>query len=313
MAGIRTIHHLTRGRTYARWDHSIPPLVTVQSGETVEFETKEASDNQVTPHSDVTAIEQLNFDLIHPLTGPVFVGGAEPGDTLQVEVVDVQHEGWGWTAQSPGFGLLAEDFPKAYLHLWELRHADWAELQPGIRVPLEPFLGVMGLAWEEEGEFTTIPPRAVGGNIDIKQLVRGSSLLLPVRVQGALFSCGDGHAAQGDGEVCGTAIESPMRIALKFDLVKGANLAYPRFTTAGPVTRHFDGRGYEVTTGIAPDLMVGARAAVSGMIELLSRRYGMAPVEAYMLCSVCADLRISSIVDVPNWVVSMYFPRLVIE
>ena len=141
----------------------------------------------------------------------------------------------------------------------------------------------------------------------------GAELYLPVEVAGALFSVGDTHAAQGDGEVCGTAIESPMSIALRFDLVKGANLAMPRFTTPGPVTRHLDAAGYEVTTGIGPDLMTGARDAVSGMIDLLSRRHGMAAVDAYMLCSVCADLRISSIVDVPNWVVSFYFPRIVLE
>jgi acetamidase/formamidase len=132
-------------------------------------------------------------------------------------------------------------------------------------------------------------------------------------VAGALFSVGDTHAAQGDGEVCGTAIESPMSVALKFDLVKATPLAFPRFTTPGPVTRHLDAKGYEVTTGIGPDLMEGARAAVRAMVDLLAKRYGMPPVEAYMLCSVCGDLRVSEIVDVPNWTVSFYFPRVVFE
>jgi acetamidase/formamidase len=138
-------------------------------------------------------------------------------------------------------------------------------------------------------------------------------LYLPVDVTGALFSVGDTHAAQGDGEVCGTAIESPMELALKFELLKGANLPAPRFTTPGPVTRHLDAKGYEVTTGIAPDLMDAARAAVSYMVDLLSRTHGLSPVQAYMLCSVAADLRISEIVDQPNWVVSLYFPRIVFE
>jgi acetamidase/formamidase len=149
--------------------------------------------------------------------------------------------------------------------------------------------------------------------MDIRDLSAGSQLYLPVEVPGALFSVGDTHAAQGDGEVCGTAIESSMKIAARFDLVKDANLAFPRFTTAGPVSRHFDEKGYEVTTGIGPDLFEGARAALSGMIDLLSARHGLAAVEAYMLCSVAADLRISEIVDQPNWVVSLYFPRLVFE
>src|SRR5207253_9176337 len=141
--------------------------------------------------------------------------GARPADTLPGDVVDIRHVGWGWTAIVPGFGLLAEDFPKALLHLWELKGLDHTELQPGIRVPLQPFLGVVGLAWDEDGAFTTIPPRAVGGNINIKQLVMGSSLYLPVRVPGELFSCGDAHDAQGDGGVCGTGIEAPMPCPLR--------------------------------------------------------------------------------------------------
>jgi acetamidase/formamidase len=132
-------------------------------------------------------------------------------------------------------------------------------------------------------------------------------------VDGALFSVGDTHAAQGDGEVCGTAIESAMNVVLTFDVAKGMNLTAPCFSTPGPVTRHLDSKGYEVSTGIGPDLMEAARAAVSQMIELLSSRHGLSPVDAYMLCSVCADLRISEIVDVPNWVVSFYFPRVVFE
>ena len=138
-------------------------------------------------------------------------------------------------------------------------------------------------------------------------------LYLPVEVPGALFSVGDTHAAQGDGEVCGTAIESPMNVVLTFDLVKDARLKTPRFTTPGPVTRHLDAKGYEVTTGIGPDLMEGAKAAVAQMVDLLAGRYGLDPVDAYMLVSTCGDLRISEIVDMPNWVVSFYFPRCVFE
>jgi len=148
--------------------------------------------------------------------------------------------------------------------------------------------------------------------MDARDIAEGTELYLPIEVEGALFSVGDTHAAQGDGEVCGTAIESPIDVALKFELVKDARLRSPRYVTPGPVSRHFDTHGYEVTTGIGPDLMAGARMAVSEMIELLSRRYGYDPLDAYMLCSVCADLRISSIVDVPNWVVSFYFPRVVL-
>ena len=149
--------------------------------------------------------------------------------------------------------------------------------------------------------------------MDVRDITEGVELYLPIEVDGAIFSVGDTHAAQGDGEVCGTAIESPIDVALKFDLVKGANLRSPRYVTPGPVTNHFDKKGYEVTTGIGPDLMVAPARRSSEMIELLSRRFGYSPIDAYMLCSVCADLRISSIVDVPNWVVSFYFPRVVLE
>ena len=182
---------------------------------------------------------------------------------------------------------------------------------PGGRVPLKPFCGTIGLAPAEPGQHSVVPPRRVGGNMDVRDISAGAELYLPVEVTGGLFSVGDTHAAQGDGEVCGTAIESPIAAALKFDLIKSANLPFPRYTTAGPVSRYLDADGYEVTTGIGPDLMGGARAAVSGMIDLLSKRYKMSVIDAYLLCSVCGDLRISEIVDMPNWVVAFYFPRVV--
>ena len=165
---------------------------------------------------------------------------------------------------------------------------------PGGRVPLRPFTGTIGVAPAAPGLHSIIPPRNVGGNMDARDIAEGAELYLPVEVEGAIFSVGDTHAAQGDGKVCGTAIESPIDVTLRFDLVKKANLRSPRYVTPGPVTSHFDTKGYEVTTGIGPDLMAGARMAVSEMIELLSRRFGYTPVDAYMLCSVCADLRISS-------------------
>ena len=223
--------------------------------------------------------------------------------------------GWGWTALIPGFGLLADQFPDPALHIWryDAERLAPAAYGPGGRVPLKPFCGTIGVAPAEPGTHSIVPPRRTGGNMDVRDLAAGSELYLPVEVEGALFSVGDGHAMQGDGEVCGTAIESPMSVALRFDLVKGANLRMPRFTTPGPVSRHLDAAGYEVTTGIGPDLMQASRDAVSGMVDLLATRFGMAPVEAYMLCSVCADLRISEIVDLPNWVVSLSFPRLVLQ
>ena len=156
-----------------------------------------------------------------------------------------------------------------------------------------------------------VPPRAVGGNLDIRDLAEGTTLYLPVEVEGGLFSIGDTHAAQGDGEVCGTAIESQMDVELTLDLVKRANLKSPRFSTPGPVTRHLDGAGYEATTGLGPDLMTATREAVARMIDLLAAEHGLNPIDAYLLLSVCGDLRISEVVDQPNWIVSFYFPRIV--
>ena len=182
---------------------------------------------------------------------------------------------------------------------------------PKGRVPLKAFAGEVGLAPAEPGQHSVVPPRAVGGNLDIRDLAEGTTLYLPVEVEGGLFSIGDTHAAQGDGEVCGTAIESQMDVELTLDLVKGANLKSPRFSTPGPVTRHLDGAGYEATTGVGPDLMTAVREAVSRMIDLMAAEHGLNPIDAYLLLSVCGDLRISEIVDQPNWIVSFYFPRIV--
>lgn len=158
---------------------------------------------------------------------------------------------------------------------------------------------------------SVFPPRRVGGNLDIRDLAASAVLYLPVEVAGALFSIGDTHAAQGDGKVCGTAIESPMQATITLDLIKNVNFAAPQFTTPGPVSRHLDIEGYEVTTGIGPDLWTGAKEAVARMVDLLTARHGLDPVDAYMLCSVCADLRLAEVVDAPNWVVAFYFPRVV--
>jgi acetamidase/formamidase len=297
------------------WNKDNPPVVRISPGETVEFHPVDSSGGQLNARSTLADLAVLDFGKVNPVAGPVYVEGAEPGDAIKVTLLDFAPSGWGWTANIPGFGLLADQFKDPALHIWTYDAATMAPAMfgPGGRVPLKPFCGTIGLAPAEPGLHSIVPPRRMGGNMDIRDMAAGTELYLPVEVAGGLFSVGDTHACQGDGEVCGTAIESPCSLAAKFDLVKQANLAFPRFTTHGPVSRHLDAKGYEVTTGIGPDLMEGARAAVSGMIDLLSRRYNMNAVDAYMLCSVCGDLRISEIVDMPNWVVSFYFPRIVFE
>jgi acetamidase/formamidase len=307
-------HTIHRQHGHHGWNNAFKPVLTVAPGDTIHFETRDASSGQLSKTSTAADLTRLDLAFVNPVTGPVFIDGARPGDAVKVTVLNFQPSGWGWTGNIPGFGLLADQFPEARLHHW---HYDPgltpAMYGPGGKVPLRPFPGTIGVAPAAPGLHSIVPPRNVGGNMDVRDIIEGTELLLPVEVDGALFSVGDTHAAQGDGEVCGTAIESPIDVALKLELVKGAHLKMPRYTTPGPVTDHFDKKGYEVTTGIGPDLMTGARTALSEMIDLLSKRHGYAPVDAYMLCSVCADLRISSIVDVPNWVVSLYFPRMVLE
>ena len=307
-----TIH---RHDHHIGWDNANPPILTVAPGEAVTIETVDSSGGQLSPASTVADIASLDFGKVNPVTGPIRVEGAMPGDALQVTLEGYRPSGWGWTANIPGFGLLADQFDQPALHIWSY---DADNLAPALfgksgQVPLKPFAGTVGVAPAEPGIHSIVPPRRVGGNMDIRDLAAGSVLYLPVEVEGALLSLGDTHAAQGDGEVCGTAIESPMDVTVRLDVIKGAAPAFPCFRTPGPVTRHLDEKGYEVTTGVGADLMAGARDAVSGMIDLLTARHGMTPEEAYMLCSVCADLRISEIVDQPNWIVSFYFPRLVLE
>ncbi|TFF21845.1 acetamidase [Jiella endophytica] len=307
-----TIH---RHQHHFGWDNSFEPAARVAPGSTIEFECLDSSGGQFSPESTVEDVKTVDFGKINPVTGPIFVEGAEPGDALKITIESFKPSGFGWTANIPGFGLLADDFPDPAINIWKY---DPETLEPALfgkngRVPLKPFAGTIGCALAEPGHHSVVPPRRVGGNLDIRDLAAGTVLYLPVEVAGALFSVGDTHAAQGDGEVCGTAIESPMNTVLTLDLVKDARLKMPRFTTPGPVTRHLDAKGYEVTTGIGPDLMTGAKEAVAQMVDLLAGRYQMDPVEAYMLVSTCGDLRISEIVDMPNWVVSFYFPRCVFE
>jgi len=312
---MSTGHRHTIHQHHYGWDNSLAPAVRIAPGESLEFDVADAAGGQLGAASTVLDVGRLNFAKINPVNGPVFVDGAAPGDVLKVTLLEFAPSGWGWTANIPGFGLLADEFKEPALHLWQY---DAKTLAPALfgrwgKVPLKPFTGTIGVSPAEPGMHSIVPPRRVGGNMDVRDIALGTELFLPVEVAGALFSVGDTHAAQGDGEVCGTAIESPMRVALRFDLLKQQPLSFPRFRTAGPVSRHLDAKGYEVATGIGPDLMQSARAAVRSMIDLLMRQQGMPAIDAYLLCSVCGDLRISEIVDLPNWTVSFYLPRVVFD
>jgi acetamidase/formamidase len=305
----RTIH-IRRDQWHLAWDNSLPPIATIQSGETVSFDLLDASNGEIVAESSVEAIRTLNFSRVDQVNGPIYVEGAEPGDTLQVEFLDLQPAEWGWTAIIPGFGLLADEFTEPALKIWHLEGGaeGWGEFAPGIRIPLAPFCGEIGLAPGQAGALSTIPPYHHGGNMDTKHLTRGVQLYLPVQVAGALFSVGDGHAAQGDGEVCGTAIETPMRATVRLTVRKDLQIAEPQFLTGGPLTPRTNIAPYYVTDGIGPDILTATRNAIRHMIAHLQREYGLAREDAYMLCSVAVDLKLSEVVDMPNYVVGAYLP-----
>jgi len=303
----RTIH-VTREQWRLAWDNSIEPVARIDSGGTVEFDLLDAAGGQIGPDSTVETVRTLDFGRVDQVNGPVYVEGAAPGDTLQVEFLDLQPADWGWTALIPGFGLLADLFPEPALRIWRLADG-WAEFAPGIRIPLEPFCGEVGLAPGAPGALSTIPPYRHGGNMDTKHLTKGATLYLPVEAEGALFSMGDGHAAQGDGEVCGTAIETPMRATVRLTVRKGLSIPQPQFLTAGPLAPRANTAPYYATDGIAPDLLEAARLAVLHMIEHLERTYGLSRPDAYMLCSVAVDLKICEVVDAPNWLIGAFLPQ----
>lgn len=303
---MTTIH----SRHYG-WDNSLPPAAEVESRSELEFEVVDASGGQIDARSPREVLGSLDFARINPVTGPVFVKGAKPGDVLEVEIRSLRTSRWGWTGIIPGFGLLADEYPEPWLRIWEVDGSTATGIR-GARVPVRPFPGTIGVALAERGSHSIVPPRQNGGNMDIRHLVQGVRLLLPVWVDGALFSVGDTHAAQGDGEVCGTAIESPMGIALRFTVHKDMTIAAPQYAVPAWCAEQPDPRGYHVTTGFAEDLREAARDATRHMIQHLMGRYAYTREEAYALCSVCVDLRISEVVDAPNWLVSAFLPLSVL-
>ncbi len=302
-------YRLDPNQYHFKWNNKLEPALTVGEGDVVHCWTREVTNGQVTPDSKAEDLTQIDFDQLYPLAGPVYVAGAEPGDALEVEVLSLKPDDWGWNGILPGLGLLADDFSEPYIKHWDLSDGKTTRLRDDIVIPLQPFCGTMGVAPAEDGEHFVLPPGDFGGNMDIRHLNEGATLLLPVQVKGALFSAGDCHAVQGDGEVCVTGVECPMSFSLRFNLRKGANIPAPQFITKrSPLSVHDTGDGYFATTAVGPDLMENSKNAVRRMIEWLGKEHGLQPEEAYCLCSAVGDLKISEIVDQPNWIVSFYMP-----
>ncbi|MDE2652754.1 MAG: acetamidase/formamidase family protein [Gemmatimonadota bacterium] len=287
--------------THARWSASIPPVLTVPSGAVVEVLTKEASDGQITPATLEADLANVDFGLIHPLTGPIAVEGASPGDILAVTIHEVEVTGWVWATILPGFGFLAEEFTEPWIRGFEMEPgATEVAFNDDITIPLDPFPGVMGVAPATDSMLVTIPPRENGGNMDNRYLGPGTTVYFPVQVEGANFSIGDAHAVQGDGEVSGTAIEAPVRVVFTVEVMDN-----PR----GMVEPQYETDDYYAVTGFGTTIDEAARKATRYMIDYLVAEHGLSRNEAYVLCSLAGDLKISETVDVPHMLVSMHMPK----
>ena len=343
-----------------RWHPDVTPVLEVDPGEEVVLECRDASDTQIKPGMGIGDLEGLSAKVGHPLTGPVYINGTKPGDLLEVEYLDIVPQPHGWTRNRPGAGFLRDLFTDPYLVHWEIKDG-WATSQqlPGVRLPNGSFMGTAGIApsrvqveeWtKREADLVrrggtafppdaedavpatgvvateglrTIPPRENCGNVDAKQLTKGSRLLIPVNVDGALYSVGDGHFAQGDGEVCVTAVEMGATAVVRFKVHEGEaarrNIRWPRFAHSGYFIdpEWAAPRNFIATMGMpiredgtqeGEDLTLAARNALINMIELLQER-GWTKEQAYIICSVAVDLRVSNIVDLPNVTVSAFLPE----
>lgn len=295
-------HILKAEPTHSVWDRTLEPRLHIAPGDEVHFECVDASGGQVHPGMKAEEFQSIDRTRIHALTGPIWIDGAEPGDVLQIDVLATQHRGWGWSSVIPGLGFLKERFSTPYLFHWHLDGDKTHSLAPAV-VPVRPFLGVMGVARAEDGKFRTRPPGSFGGNLDVRELCAGSKLYLPVYNRGALFSCGDGHAAQGDGEVCINGIECPLDVTLRFHLHKDQPLAGPLVESSEDVAPDTRGDAWVVVES-GEDIANAARNATSRMIDLLTGRWGLSEVHAYILCSVALKLRLSQVVNEPVYTVS---------
>jgi acetamidase/formamidase len=300
-------HTLSAEPTHSRWNNALTPRLIIDSGDTVHMECVDSSGGQVRPGATVEDFLAIDRGKIHALTGPIAVHGARPGDTLTVEVLEVRHKGWGWSSTIPGLGFLKNRFAQPSIFHWQLDGSISRSLSPAI-VPLRPFCGVMGVAPAEPGEFRTRPPGVFGGNLDVRELHTGATLHLPVLHPAALFSAGDAHAAQGDGEVCINGIECPADVILRFHLRKGHALSGPLVESApsAPPSAEW------IVVESATEAIEAARAATNRLIDLLHSHAGLSELHAYLLCSVAMNLRLSQVVNEPMITVSAAIAKSVL-
>lgn len=281
------------------YDAAVPPVLTVESGDFVDVETMITGaqlsrafgvpEDEIRPDM-IEMDEKVEQKGPHLLVGPVAVKGAEPGDVLEVRILEMSPvDPWAINLFRPGGGALPRRFPRQgtkFVRLDLKRNV--ALFAPGIEIPLRPFFGSIGVAPPHVlGRIGSGPPGVHTGNLDNKDLGAGSTLYIPVHVKDALLFIGDGHVAQGDGEVDGTALEASLRGKLQLTVRKDMKLSWARAETPD----------YYITMGLDPDLDAAAEMAVSEMVDYLSQERGLSEDDAYMLCSAAVDLRVTQVVD----------------
>jgi formamidase len=362
---------------FNRYHPAIKPAARAKPGQVITIETRDAFDSNLNLQSTAEDVTALDLNLVHPMTGPIFIQGAGRGDVLAVTLLDIEPDQYGYTVIVPGFGFLRDRFPNPYIVNWKLdRLAATSEQIPNVRIPIAAFMGSVGVLLgdaetdvilKREAELAsaggaalppqpvgalpadicgpqgsdkgrclrTIPPRENGGNMDVKQMQVGTTLLLPCFVDGCGLFAGDVHFAQGDGEVSGTAIEMGARVTVRVDVRKGqgAQIKSPQFegdaqlkaiapskfyaTVGLPLKKagevpvyvtYIDGKEIGPLTNLSEDLTLAARNALIEMIDHMVRKHGLTPEQAYVVASVAVDLRVSQVVDVPNFIVSAFLP-----
>ena len=294
---------LTKDQTHNKFSSTISPILKVKSGTIIEAFTEDASDEQFKMNSGIEDLRKLDFEPIHPLTGPVFVENAVPGDVIKVTLHDIEVGDWGWNAIFPGFSFVADSIKGEYLRIYDLKNnKTTVNFNDSIELELKPFPGVMGGAPATPELLSTIPRRANGGNMDDPNMTVGTSVYFPVFVEGGLFSIGDGHAVQGLGEVCGTAIEVPLRIIYEIELINDKSIQEPQYETDT----------YYATTGFGTSIDIAAKKATLYMVDYLKEEHQLSENEAYALCSLAGDLKIAETVDAPHMLVTMHMSKEVL-
>src|SRR5664280_713532 len=306
-------HTLDRTHTCNRWNRDYPAVLTIAPGDTVSLALKDSSDGQVRPGMSAAEFAAIDRTRIHALTGPVAIAGAQPGDALEIEILDCLHEGWAWTSIMPGMGLLGDEFAEPYLHFWSLT-AGCTRSLPDVTLDLHPFCGIIGIQRAEAGEFRTRAPGPFGGNLDVRQLGAGARLWLPVTTPGAGLCAGDAHAAQGDGEVSINGMEAPMIVTLRVHLRKNHPLAGPYALAAPPLLPpRYLTKPFHLFIESHEDTREACRAAVRRAMAYLQTRLGLSREQALILCSVVLDLKISQLVNTPMTTISACLPEAIFD